>query len=367
MSADDRRQQGALLALAGLPRVGPARLNALLTGSTPTEAVERILAGRCQLAGVAADQIATWRVRLREVDGQALIRACEAESVRLTMPSDDDWPSRFDNDPEPPAVLFSKGTLPVLSGPTVGVVGTRRCTRYGRDIAYELGRVLAGAAVAVVSGLALGIDAAAHAGVLAGQGVPVGVVAGGLDVVYPPANRGLWQACASDGLLLSEVPLGTSTGRWGFPARNRIIAALSDIVVVVESGPTGGSMYTVDEALRRDRPVFAVPGPIRSSASLGTNRLLADGALPMCEPLDVVEALGLAQPAPTPKPVTSRRARDAEEALIEHIGWERMNLDDLVGRTGRDAAAVALDVERLISAGLLVRSGPWIERAAAAS
>ena len=206
--------------------------------------------------------------------------------------------------------------------PRVAIVGTRRCTRYGFDLARELGADLAAAGVQVVSGLALGIDGAAHRGALdaAGGAPPIGVVASGLDVVYPRAPPAAVGGGRHRGSLLSECPLGTAPEAWRFPARNRIIAALADAVVVVESAGAGGSMYTVEEALARDRPVLAVPGSVRSAASAGTNRLLAEGAGVARDADDVLAAIGQPQ-----RPGRRRRAAAGARA----------------GRAGGRGAAVA--------------------------
>ena len=153
---------------------------------------------------------------------------------------------------------------------------------------------LADAGVAVVSGLALGVDGAAQAGALDRGGAPViGVVGSGLDVVYPRQHSALWRSIADAGLLVGEAPPGASPERWRFPARNRIIAAIADAVVVIESHARGGSLSTVDAALARDRTILAVPGSIRSPASDGTNDLLAQGAAPARDAGDVLVALGL--------------------------------------------------------------------------
>ena len=161
----------------------------------------------------------------------------------------------------------------------------------------ELGRDLGRAGVRVVSGLALGIDAAAHHGALDaeadGGAPPIGVVGSGLDVTYPRAHGALWTAVAAAGVLVGEAPLGAAPEPWRFPARNRIIAALGSVVVVVESHPRGGSRHTVDAAEARGRQVLAVPGSVRSPASRFTNELLADGCHPARDVTDVLVALGL--------------------------------------------------------------------------
>jgi DNA protecting protein DprA len=166
-------------------------------------------------------------------------------------------------------------------------------------VASELARDLAAADVVVVSGLAEGIDGAAHSGVISGDvttsAPPVAVVGTGVDVVYPRSNRSLWEQVRSRGAIFSESPLGTRPRPRVFPARNRIIAALADVVVVVECHHDGGSMYTVDAAARRGIPVCAVPGSVRSAASSGTNGLLVDGCIPVRDAADVQTAVSLAR------------------------------------------------------------------------
>jgi len=249
-------------------------------------------------------------------------------------------------------------------------VGTRRCTRYGTEVAVELGRGLAEAGVVVVSGLASGIDAASHSGVLAvdGGSPPVAVVATGLDVVYPARNRSLWHRVAEAGQILSEAPLGVGPARWRFPARNRIIAALADVLVVVESHLEGGSMYTVAAALERDRPVMVVPGSIRSPASEGTNRLLADGAAPVCGLADVLCALDLVGSGSVdPGKDMTRRPSGCDPAdldVLEALGWEPTTLDGLATRTRLAPVQLGSAVGRLQRAGLVAEEHGFLQRCA---
>jgi DNA processing protein len=279
------------------------------------------------------------------------------------VPDHPDWPVDLLADPDPPVLLFALGDPELLSRhPSVAVVGTRRASRYGLDVARELGRVLAGAGVVVLSGLAAGIDGAAHAGALdAGGAPPAGVVGSGLDVVYPRGHRQLWHRIAEAGVLASEWPLGSRPTRWKFPARNRILAALADVVVVVESPATGGALLTVEEALRRDRTVMAVPGPIGISSSQGTNRLLADGMAPVCDPSDVLLALGLDA---VPSPTRSGPATPDGEAgsLLDAIGWRPATLDQLVLRTGLPLERCARLLAGLEVDGWVAGDGGWWER-----
>ena len=222
-----------------------------------------------------------------------------SSGVQVLLPHRPGYPSMLADDPGAPAVLFALGDPGVLeSRARVAIVGTRSATHYGRQVASELAQELSSSGVVVVSGLALGIDGAAHAGALRGgtgeAAPPVAVVGTGLDVVYPNSNKALWELVASRGCVFSESPLGTRPHPGVFPARNRIIAALSNVVVVVESHYGGGSLYTAEAAARRSIPVCAVPGSVRSRASDGTNALLVDGCIPVRDATDVLVAISLA-------------------------------------------------------------------------
>jgi DNA processing protein len=244
-------------------------------------------------------------------------------------------------------VLFALGELAVVHRPCVAVVGTRRCTAGGRAVAHDFGRDLAEAGVCVVSGLALGIDAASHRGALgAVDGArPAAVVGTGLDVVYPRRNREVWEAVADRGAVLSEYPLGTGPERWRFPARNRLIAALADVVVVVESDVTGGSMHTVDAALERDRTTMAVPGPVRSRASSGTNALLAAGAPVARDAADVLVVLGLSSGGRERAPAVVPTGDPG--LVLEALGWEAATLEQVADRLATPLGPVAVVLVQL--------------------
>ena len=198
----------------------------------------------------------------RRIDPAAYWQAHAEAGIGVAALGSSAFPAPLAADDDPPAVIFWQGDLDHLAGVRAAVVGTRKATRYGLDVAHELGRRLAESGIAVVSGLALGIDGAAHAGALAAEAAPpVAVVGSGLDRVYPRAHGPLWRQVARAGVVLSEYPLGAPAAAWQFPARNRLIAALADVVVVVESQATGGAMGTAVEAARRGVPVLAVPGP----------------------------------------------------------------------------------------------------------
>jgi DNA processing protein len=360
-------------AMAGLRRMGPARLTAILAVVPPQDAWHRLCAGTswddagvAHALGRASDElIGAWRAEACEVDVAGLWRRTLDLGVGVTRWDTPGYPAALAADVEPPTVLFHQGDLGLVDRPRVAIVGTRRCSATGRSVAFELGRDLAATGVSVVSGLAAGIDGAAHRGALAGGAAPpIGVVGCGHDVVYPAHQHELWRTVADVGLLLSEAPPGARPERWRFPARNRIIAALADVVVVVESHARGGSLHTVDEADRRARDVFAVPGSVRNPAAAGTNALLAEGRAPACSADDVLVALGLGtgrrqrSPDPRPEPVP------ADRDVLEQVGWEAATLDQLVVRTGRDLSSLAPALDRLCDAGWVTRTGGWYERVA---
>jgi DNA processing protein len=362
-------------AMAGLPKMGPRRLAAILATVPPEAAWQRIRAGRVwtdpavrqALGPSAADLVDTWRRAAADVDPvdswQGVVRA----GIAVSLHGSPTYPPALANDVEPPAVLFQRGDPGVIDRPRVAIVGTRRCSTTGSGMAFELGRDLAAVGVGVVSGLASGIDGAAHRGALAcdGGAPPIGVVGSGLDVVYPPGQGRLWRAVAEAGVLLSEAPLGARPERWRFPARNRIIAALADLVVVVESHRRGGSLHTVDEADRRGIDVFVVPGSVRNPAAAGTNELLAEGRPPVCSVDDLLVALDL-QATPRVAGTDRRPPPDhADRPVLEAVGWQPSTLDQVVLRTGLGLALLAPALERLCEAGWVARNGGWYERVAA--
>ena len=283
-------------------------------------------------------------------------------AVEILHPDDPWWPPQLVDDPAPPEVLYVDGDPSVLDRPRVALIGTRRCSAGGRQTARELGRELADAGVCVVSGLAYGIDAAAHAGALEGVAPPVAVVGTGLDVLYPAQNAELWRAVAAKGAVLSEYPPGTPPERWRFPARNRIIAALADVVVVVESHAAGGSLHTVEAALERDRMVMAVPGSVRSPASAGTNALLAAGCPPARDTTDVLVALGLdAQVWRRGRPSSELPDGDAE-LVLEAIGFEPATLEQIADRLDAPLGPVSVHLLSLEAEGWITQQGGWYER-----
>jgi DNA processing protein len=383
-------------ALATLGGLGPRSLFRLLASAEPAEAWSRLRAGAVDVAARAVDRAAL-RDAVRRLDVAAVWEDHRTAGVGVTWVGDGAYPPGLAEDPAAPGVLFHLGDAAVLrAGPSVAIVGTRSATRYGLGVAAQLGAELASTGVSVVSGLALGIDGAAHEGACAGctaagasGGPPVGVVAGGLDVPYPARHAGLWQRVAACGVIVSTSPVGTPVEPGRFPQRNRLLAALCEVAVVVESHHAGGALYTALEALDRGRAVGAVPGSIRSPASAGTNDLLHDGAIAIRDVADVQMALGLSrsangrgQGAPSEaaraaaaRAVSRPRPRGADraapeaaptgivdgDAVLEALGAERCSLDQLARRTGLDLPRLCSALEALAADGRLVGQGGWWE------
>jgi DNA processing protein len=274
------REAVDLLTLAALPGVGLATVHALVTAfGSPASALRARAEDFAAVAGLRAAR-ARSDESYREEAVRGLDRARAAGAVVRTW-SSPEYPAGLRHLADPPPVLFFRGGEELLRRPCVTIVGARRATERGRDVAHRLGRALAARGVTVISGLALGVDGAAHRGALQAGGSTVAVLGTGVDVPYPAAHRRLYREIGLRGLLVSEFLPGTRAAPHHFPRRNRILAALTSRVVVIEAGARSGSLITVDHALDLGREVWAVPGPIDQTTCVGSNRLLVDGARPL--------------------------------------------------------------------------------------
>lgn len=381
LSALDR-EAACLLALAAIGGVGAITVLAChqAAGGAPA-AWEALVAGaidRCPpLASTLRARIrAQAVVAARGIDPVAELARCRSSAVRVLVHGRPGYPARLVDDPAPPAVLFATGPVPGPESPTVAIVGTRNATTLGRTFARRLGADLAAAGVGVVSGLALGIDGAAHRGALEGSvvarggdgeaGRPIGVVAAGLDIAYPARHEGLHREVAAAGVLVSETPLGCRPSEWRFPARNRIIAGLSDAVVVVESRAAGGSIITADQAAERGVPVLAVPGHPAAAAAAGTNALIFDGAKLVRDADDVLGELGLSRHGdhrPGPEPT---RLPAIQQRVVDALAAGPLGLAELVDQVERPLDDVAAALSALEGGGRVVSTGGWFEAAAPA-
>ena len=362
MSAD-----GFLAALAGFEAMTVKRLRILLAHHEPAEAFA-VAAGRARPSAMVAQLLdaetrSAWRASAERRDPAAWDDRCRRLGVSVVARDDERFPPQLRDDSEPPSVLFVRGDLGALDARRVGIVGTRNATRSGRETATALGHDLADAGVCVLSGLARGVDGAAHRGALRVEGSrPAAVVANGPDWPYPRQHDELWREVCERGVLISEWPPGTRPDAFRFPLRNRILAALSEVVVVVESRETGGSLITARAAIDRSITVMAVPGSVRNRAASGTNQLLCDGAAPVTSVDDVLVALGLdnrraGRAAFDPRPLP----RGVEADVLERCRRDACTLDEVVVDLGLPLGEAAMAVARLERSGWVRESAGWFE------
>jgi DNA processing protein len=356
----DAEERAAWLRLTLTPEVGPRTARTLLAAFGLPQAVFN--AGRAALARQVAEPLAGVLAAPAAEPVAGAVRAAErwleldAAHALLTL-ADDDYPPLLLATADPPPVLFAVGRRELLRQPSLAVVGSRSATQQGAANAEAFALHLARAGLTIVSGLALGIDAAAHRGALKAldDGPPsstIAVLGTGVDVVYPASNRALYEAVRSRGLLLSEFALGTPGIAHNFPRRNRIIAGLARGVLVVEAALRSGSLITARLAAEAGREVFALPGSIHSPTARGCHRLIKEGAKLVESAQDVLDELRIEARA-----AESRAPRPpAHAGLLAALGFDPVDLDTLAVRTGRDAGSLtaellelelAQDVERL--------------------
>ena len=269
----------------------------------------------------------------------------------MTMESPE-YPEHLKSIPDAPEKLYYSGDIGLIEHPLIAIVGTRRCSPYGRWAAEKISEKIARCGVSVVSGMASGIDTAAHRGCIKGGMPTIAVLGTGVDICFPASNRQLYERIAAEGLLISEYPPGEGGRPAYFPQRNRIISGLSKSVIVVEGAPRSGSMITARLALEQGRDVFAVPGNIDQPNSLGVNKLIADGAYPILELESVCEVLGIGV---TEKQKIIRTLSEEEIMLLGFISEQPgMTIEYAAFKTGFDfltasTLASGLELKGLVS------------------
>lgn len=351
---------GAALALMAAP-IGRRRLERAFAGHRTVSSVFEFLAsdGACGEFLRSCNPVALEKAL--ELIGGHLISSCEAA-----------YPELLKQVAHPPPFLAVVGNLQLLDAPKIAMVGTRRATITGKRVAARIGREIAEAGLSVVSGMALGIDAASHIGVLdaasATSGQPIGVLACGIDVIYPRANAKLFSRVLESGLLISEFGIGTAPEKWRFPVRNRTIAGLALGVVVVEAHATGGALSTAAAGREENRDVMAVPGSVDNPAAEGIIALLRDGAIPVASGRDAVMAVAGFDTRSNFSETSGFQCHAASRGLFAHIPLEEAVMDLLADGVQRSAFEIAdeagvgvaelLDsLQPLLAAGSIERSG----------
>lgn len=359
--AAEELQLAARVVWSHLVEPGDAVASRLIAELSPTGALraldeDRQLSAPETSAKEFADGRRRWLPRLSAGPIGTALEVAARANVRLVVPGDEEWPDQVDDlGPHAPLALWVRGRPGVMRAlrPSVAMVGARAATSYGEHVAMELAADLAGSGIPVVSGAAYGIDGAAHRAALAAGGTTVALLAGGVDRPYPAGHGRLIDHIAESGAVVSEVPCGSAPTKWRFLQRNRIIAALADVTVVVEAGWRSGSLNTASHALAIGRTVAAVPGPVTSAASAGAHRLLREGAVCVTSADEVRELFGRAgtleppRPGGDDRPPTDDRSR-VRDALSTRA-WR--DPDDLARRSGMSPD----EVESVL--GLLVLTG----------
>jgi DNA processing protein len=312
--------------------IGPVRLQALLeVFGTVQEAWE---ASPDQLRDCGLNSTLVQRLtRIRkQVSLETVLEDLQRKQVEVLTWDDERYPARLRNIPQSPPVLYVRGELQADDEWAIAVVGTRRFTSYGKQVAEQIADTLARNGVTVVSGLARGIDGIAHRAALDAGGRTVAVLGSGVDHIYPPEHRNLALRMIKQGAVISDYPLGTQPDGSNFPPRNRIIAGLSRAVVVVEAGKRSGALITANYAAEQGRDVFAVPGSIFAAKSVGPNRLIQKGAHPLLKAEEVLERLEMTQVAQQKKARRALPANATEAELYRALGREPLHVDEISSR-----------------------------------
>ena len=358
---DAAAEARALLILDGLPGVGLVTIRALVDSFG--SATESLRVPHRSFARVSSDQAARQRADqgvLRSVD-RALERA-DRLGIEVVTWRSPEYPESLWHLADPPPVLFLRGRGELLGRDAVTVVGARRATSRSRDLAQRLGRSLAQAGVTVISGMALGVDGAVHRGALDADGDTVAVLGTGADIAYPRAHYPLFRRILDRGLTVSEFLPGTPALPHHFPRRNRILAALARLTIVVEAGVRSGSLITVDHALDLGRDVWVVPGPIEQAACAGSNRLLLDGARPL---LSVSEFIDEIAPRVEGGAAVSRLPSGPKGRVLMALADQALGVDELAVRLGLLVpAALVLLTEMEVQGSVRRMPGMRFERAA---
>ncbi|MGY4707871.1 DNA-processing protein DprA [Candidatus Bipolaricaulota sp. J31] len=341
----------AWVALNALPSLTPRRLRLLLRSFGDPRAI--LAAEEGELAGAIGPEAARRLVieRARFDPECELIRA-EKAGARVVTVEDAAYPEPLRRLPDPPLVLYILGELTAEEGRALAIVGTRRATSYGRLVARGLAEELAARGVTVVSGMAPGIDTAAHRGALA-AGRTVAVLGTGLGRPYPAGAVSLMEEIAARGAVISEFPWEREGSKWTFPRRNRIIAGLARGVIVVEAPERSGALITAELALEQGKEVFAVPGPVTSEVSRGTNRLIQEGAKLVMDVEDVLEEFPDLRATPSRGEEPGVELEDEARVVYEALAGEPLNAEEIAGKTGLPYALVTKVLLELSLAGLV--------------
>jgi DNA processing protein len=363
------------LRLAMTEGIGPILIRRLVDATGSAEAACAASAATLQsIDRIGSAKSQKIRDSMRQADVDDELRRCDALGIAVICPDDETFPMLLTQIPDPPAVLYLKGNLEPRDLNGVAIVGSRKCSYYGREQAERFGALLAGAGFTVISGGARGVDSSAHRGAMSHpQGRTIAVLGSGIDVPYPPENATLFDQIATRGAVVSEYPLGTPPVPENFPRRNRIVSGLSRGVLVVEADERSGALITARQACDdHGRTVFAIPGRIDQSTSAGPHRLIREGAVLTAGIEDIVNNLGPlpqsamepslfeadvgdVEPEEPPAPQPAVELSDRQERIVAELGLDPLHVDQLIERTTLAAHEVLQELTLLSLKGVIKR------------
>lgn len=337
--------------------IGSVRLQGLLDFFGSLEIAWQAPADALRAAGLSQKLVENMVQVRHGADLEQIYENILKKGIQVLTWDEDAYPRRLKNIDQPPPVIYVRGTLAAEDDYAVAIVGTRRCTIYGRQVTEELAAYLAQNGITVVSGLARGIDTFAHQAALNAGGRTLAVLGCGVDIIYPPENRRLGEQVIASGALVSDYAPGTRPDGPNFPPRNRIISGLTLATVVVEAGATSGALITAEFAANQGREVFAVPGNINAPHSLGTNRLIQQGAHPLLKMEDVLEVLNLEKAVEHQAARLVLPANETEAQLLRILTTEPQHVDEIVARSALPVESVSATLAMMELKGMVRQVG----------
>lgn len=314
--------------------IGAVRLRLLLDHFGNIEAIWRAPAQALYATGLSPRLVESLLDVRARVSLEAVWDRIQSLGIQVLTWESDAYPRRLREIDQPPPVLYVMGDLQPQDEFAVAIVGTRRITAYGRQVAENIAAFLARNGLTVISGLARGVDSVAHKAALDAGGRTLAVLGNGVDRIYPPEHRKLAEMIVQKGALISDYPLGTPPDSLNFPPRNRIISGLAQAVVIVEAGERSGALITASFAADQGRDVFAVPGNINAPQSAGTNKLIQQGAHPLVDPQEILEILNLTQVSEYQAARVVLPADATEAQVLRVVSQEPLHIDEICNQTG---------------------------------
>ncbi|MCA2001874.1 MAG: DNA-processing protein DprA [Chloroflexi bacterium] len=323
---DDRKYWVAFNFIKG---IGAVRMQGLVAYFGDLESAWNADAADLMQAGLGLKVVERVVAARKSVNLEKILEKIQAQDIKILTWQDREYPPRLKEIDQPPPVLYARGEYLPDDLFAVAVVGTRKVTPYGRQVAEELSSFLASNGITVVSGLARGVDAIAHQAALKAGGRTIGVLGSGVDVIYPPEHAKLAERMMQSGVILSDYAPGVPPDASNFPPRNRIISGLSLAVVVVEAGETSGALITAEFAAEQGREIFAVPGSIYAPQSRGANKLIQNGAQPLLSVQDLMQALDFTRIGEHKAARKALPADETEARLLDILGVEPLHVDEI--------------------------------------